>query len=164
MTENEVKAYTVFIFITINVIPVIVLSFFYICILWKLWNPDKRLTLEVPTSSRSQKPKNFVQKTRRKTTTMLLTVVLVFFLFWFPYNMFNLLLTFGNQADFNIDILRHASSILRLFVLVNSASNPIIYNFLSEKFRTGFQTIFACHWRALMRVSAASTDAETVLA
>ena len=164
LTENESKAYDVFIFITTNVIPVIVLSFFYICILWKLWNPDKRLTAEVPTSSRNQKPKNFVQKTRRKTTTMLLTVVLVFFLFWFPYNMFNLLLTFGNIADFNIDILRHADSILRFFLLVNSASNPIIYNFLSEKFRTGFRTIFACHWRALKRVSAASTDAETVLA
>ena len=146
MAENEVKAYAVFIFITINVIPVIVLSFFYICILWKLWNPDKRLTLEVPTSSRKQKPKNFVQKTRRKTTTMLLTVVLVFFLLWFPYNMFTLLLTFGNQADFNIDILRDASSILRLLLLVNSASNPIIYNFLSEKFCSGFRRIFICRF------------------
>ena len=154
MTENEVKAYTVFIFITTNVIPLIVLSFFYICILWKLWNPDKRLTLDAPASSRNQKPKNFVKKTRPKTTTMLLTVVLVFFLFWFPYNMFHFPVTFGNQADFNIDIVRHASSILRLFLLVNSAFNPIIYNFLSEKFRTGFRRI----------LSAASTEAKTVSA
>jgi len=144
MTENELKAYTVFICMTTNVIPVIVLSFFYICMLWKLWNPDKRLTVEVSTSSRNQKPKNFAKKTRRKTTIMLLTVVLVFFLFWFPYNMLNMLLILGNKADFNVDILRHARSIFLLFLLVNSASNPIIYNFLSGKFRTGFRRIFTC--------------------
>ncbi len=164
LSENEGKAYTLFIFISTNVIPIIVLSIFYTGIVWKLWNPDQRLTtLGAATSSQHKKPKNFVEKTRRKTTIMLLTVVLVFFLFWFPYNTFNLLLTFGNTEDFNIDILLHANSILRVFLLVNSASNPIIYNFLSEKFRTGFESIFACRWRALKRVSA-STDAETVLA
>jgi hypothetical protein len=162
LAENETKAYSVFIFITINVIPIMVLSFLYFCIVWKLWNPDQRLAVEVSNSSQHPKQKNFVEKTRRKTTTMLLTVVLVFFLFWFPYNLFGLLLTFCNQEDFNYDALSHAGSVLRVFLLVNSASNPIIYNFLSEKFRTGFRGIFACRWRAFTRISASSTD-ETVL-
>ena len=151
------------IFISINVIPIIFLSFLYAGIVYKLWHPDKRLTLEVATHSKHQKPKNFVEKARRKTTIMLLTVVMVFFLCMFPYNLLNMLLTFGNTKKFNFDILLHANSILRVLLLVNSASNPIIYNFLSEKFRTGFQSIFTCRWRTLKRISA-STDAETVLA
>jgi hypothetical protein len=60
-----------------------------------------------------------------------------------PYNILNMLLTFGNTEKFNPDILRHAISILRVLFIVNSASNPIIYNFFSEKFRMGFQSILA---------------------
>jgi hypothetical protein len=74
---------------------------------------------------------------------MLLTVVMVFFLCMFPYNIPTMLLAFGNSEKFNPDILLHASSILRVLLIVNSASNPIIYNFLSEKFRKGFRSILA---------------------
>jgi Na+/H+ antiporter NhaC len=131
------------IFISINVIPIIFLSFFYARIVYKLWHPDKRLSSEAAIHSKHQHPKNFVEKTRRKTTIMLLTVVTVFFLCMFPYNLLNMLLTFGNTEKFNFDILLHVNSILRVLLLVNSASNPIIYNFLSEKFRMGFQSILA---------------------
>jgi Na+/H+ antiporter NhaC len=131
------------IFISINVIPIIFLSILYAGIVYMLWHPDKRISSETATHSKHQKTKNFVEKTRRKTTIMLLTVVMVFFLCMFPYNLLTMLLTFGNTKKINFDILLHANSILRLLLLVNSASNPIIYNFLGEKFRKGFRSILA---------------------
>ena len=151
------------IFITINVIPIIFLSFFYTSVVWKLWNRDKRLTADAAMHSKHQQPsKNFVEKTRRKTTIMLLTVVLVFFICLFPLNMMNMLSTFDALEGVDTDVMLHVNSVLRIMLVVNSASNPIIYNFLSEKFRAGFASIFTCRWRALRRV-AATTDAETVL-
>lgn len=162
MTRDQSKIYNMVILMSISVVPLLFLSYFYSRIVWKLWNPDRQLTEEAGTSSIHQKPKKFIEKTRRKTTTMLLTVVLVFFLCIFPYNVFAVLLVYRDISEFNYDVLLQANSILRVLLVVNSASNPIIYNFLSEKFRTGFKSIFTCRWRVLRRVSAA-TDAETVL-
>ena len=162
-TEDQNKAYTLIVFITINVIPIIFLSLFYSSVVWKLWNRDKRLTSDVAIhSSRQQQSKNFVEKARRKTTIMLLTVILVFFMCFFPLNTMNLLSTFGALNAADIDVLLHVNSVLRVMLVVNSATNPIIYNFLSEKFRTSFGSIFTCRWRALRRV-APSTVTETVL-
>ena len=162
MTTDQVKTYNVLVFIIINVIPIIFLSFFYTAIVYKLWHPDQMLTNEISAQPKHQKSKNFVEKTRRKTTLMLLTVIMVFFFCMFPQNVLNLVLTFRDLKEFDLNLLRHAVSILRVLLVVNSASNPIIYNFLSEKFRTGFQSIFSCRCRALSRV-APTTDAETVL-
>ncbi|XP_028397067.1 allatostatin-A receptor-like [Dendronephthya gigantea] len=161
-TKDQNKAYVTITFISINVIPIMLLGFLYARIVWKLWNPDQRLTQEIATPSKHQKPKHFVEKTRRKTTIMLLAVVLVFFTCFFPFNILGMLLAYGDSRDFNFDILRHVNSVTRVFLLVNSASNPIIYNFLSEKFRKGFRSIFTCRWHALRRVSPSGVT-ETVL-
>lgn len=138
------------------------LGFLYARIVWKLWNPDQRLTQEIATPSKQRKPKHFVEKTRRKTTIMLLAVVLVFFTCFFPFNVLGMKLAFGDSKNFNFDILKHVNSVTRVLLVVNSASNPIIYNFLSEKFRAGFKSIFTCHWQALRRVTP-SVETETVL-
>ena len=131
MTKNQFKIYSMALFMIVNVIPVIILSVLYTRMAYKLWKPDTLLTNDNVPQQKNQTSKTVVKKSRQKTIIMLLTVVFVFFLCVSPMNMFNVIMSFCDQSEFNIDILLHAMSIIRILPLVNSASNPIIYNFLA---------------------------------
>lgn len=157
------KIYSMFMFVVLNVIPFLLLSFFYACIVWRLWNPDRQLTEEPDGALKNRKPKNFVAKARRKTTTMLIVVLLAFIVCQFPYNIFVIIRVFVDADNFDKDTISYANSVLSILLVLNSATNPIIYNFLSEKFRRGFRNIFSCRFGAIMRVGV-TTDVETVLA
>lgn len=163
MSKETSKAYTLTIFVVLNVIPITVLTCFYARIVWKLWNPDRQLNQGHAGANNQGKPKNFVTRTRRRTTIMLIVVLVAFFVCMFPYNLFTVLIANLGRERFDQVTLQWSNSILRILVILNSATNPIIYNFLSEKFRTGFRNIFLGRWRVPVRV-AATPDGETVLA
>ena len=142
MTKNQLKIYNMALFIIVNAIPVIILSVLYTRMAYKLWKPDILLTHDNIPQQKNQTSKIVLKKSRQKTIIMLLTVVLFFFLCVSPMNIFNVIMSFCDQSEFNIDILLHAMSIIRILPLVNSASNLIIYNFFSLKFRTRFRSVF----------------------
>ncbi|XP_069481348.1 orexin/Hypocretin receptor type 1 [Ambystoma mexicanum] len=96
---------------------------------------------------------------RRKTAKMLMVVLTVFALCYLPISVLNILKrVFGMFRNTN-----NRESVYAWFtfshwlVYANSAANPIIYNFLSGKFRQQFKAAFSCCFSSLAVLSRQST-------
>nr|XP_003226120.1 PREDICTED: orexin receptor type 2 [Anolis carolinensis] len=84
-------------------------------------------------------------RTRRKTARMLMVVLLVFALCYLPISILNILKrVFGmfNHAS-DRETVYAWFTFSHWLVYANSAANPIIYNFLSGKFREEFKAAFS---------------------
>uniref|UniRef100_A0A8C8S5I6 Orexin receptor type 2 n=1 Tax=Pelusios castaneus TaxID=367368 RepID=A0A8C8S5I6_9SAUR len=87
-------------------------------------------------------------RARRKTARMLMVVLLVFALCYLPVSILNVLKrVFGmfNCAE-DRETVYAWFTFSHWLVYANSAANPIIYNFLSGKFREEFKAAFSCCW------------------
>uniref|UniRef100_A0AAN0N6I4 Orexin receptor 2-like GPCR protein n=1 Tax=Polyphagotarsonemus latus TaxID=1204166 RepID=A0AAN0N6I4_9ACAR len=81
-------------------------------------------------------------QSRRKAAKMLIAVVVMFGFCYLPLHIINTLrYTIGLPQN---DITTVASLISHWLCYANSALNPIIYNFMSGKFRREFKNAFAC--------------------
>ncbi|XP_066573309.1 orexin/Hypocretin receptor type 1 [Amia ocellicauda] len=105
-------------------------------------------------------------RARRKTARMLLVVLLVFTLCYLPISLLNVLKrvsgVFDNTADRETVYAWFTFS--HWLVYANSAANPIIYNFLSGKFREEFKAAFSCCFQGLrccQRTESRCTDRST---
>ncbi|XP_045212427.2 RYamide receptor-like [Mercenaria mercenaria] len=161
---NDRKIYTVFIFVITYLIPLLILSITYSIVgilLWKRISPGNRDHARDMHQLRS----------KRKVVKMLIIVVAMFGVCWFPLHLFMLLL------DFHPEILTSVSmeTLTTLFItfhwlaMSNSFANPIIYGFTNESFRADLVTLFymwfpccVCLTRMLPRHSSGSTY-ETVV-
>ncbi|XP_019744215.1 somatostatin receptor type 5-like isoform X2 [Hippocampus comes] len=83
------------------------------------------------------------RKSERKVTRMVVIIVLVFVLCWMPFfttNIVNLV---------HIIPENNATAAVYFFLVtltyVNSCANPILYGFLSDKFRQSFQKVLCLH-------------------
>ncbi|XP_020371090.2 orexin receptor type 2 [Rhincodon typus] len=85
-------------------------------------------------------------QTRRKTARMFLVVFIFFTLCYLPISVLNILKrVFGTFDNVNNRATLYAwFTFSHWLVYANSAANPIIYNFLSGKFRKEFKTAFSC--------------------
>ncbi|XP_041090099.1 orexin receptor type 1-like [Polyodon spathula] len=85
-------------------------------------------------------------RARHKTAKMLLVVLLVFALCYLPISVLNILKRvfrrFENSDD--REAIYAWFTFSHWLVYANSAANPIIYNFLSGKFRGEFKAAFSC--------------------
>uniref|UniRef100_A0A0L8IEA2 G-protein coupled receptors family 1 profile domain-containing protein n=2 Tax=Octopus bimaculoides TaxID=37653 RepID=A0A0L8IEA2_OCTBM len=81
-------------------------------------------------------------QTRRKAAKMLITVVIVFGICNLPVHILNIV-RYANISN-NLKAISIFSLISRLLCYVNSAINPIIYNFMSAKFRKEFKSVCLC--------------------
>ncbi|XP_029451556.1 orexin receptor type 2 [Rhinatrema bivittatum] len=84
---------------------------------------------------------------RRKTARMLMVVLFVFAVCYLPISILNILKrVFGMFSHTNDRETVYAwFTFSHWLVYANSAANPIIYNFLSGKFREEFKVAFTCH-------------------
>nr|4S0V_A Chain A, Human Orexin receptor type 2 fusion protein to P. abysii Glycogen Synthase [synthetic construct] len=85
-------------------------------------------------------------RARRKTARMLMVVLLVFAICYLPISILNVLKrVFGMFAHTEDRETVYAwFTFSHWLVYANSAANPIIYNFLSGKFREEFKAAFSC--------------------
>uniref|UniRef100_A0A3Q3XC20 Thyrotropin-releasing hormone receptor n=1 Tax=Mola mola TaxID=94237 RepID=A0A3Q3XC20_MOLML len=77
---------------------------------------------------------------RRQVTKMLAVVVILFALLWMPYRTLVVVNSFLDKAYLDTWFLLFC----RLCIYLNSAINPIIYNAMSQKFRTAFKKLCHC--------------------
>ncbi|XP_045897973.1 orexin receptor type 2-like, partial [Micropterus dolomieu] len=86
-------------------------------------------------------------RARRKTARMLIVVLFVFALCYLPISVLNVMKrVFGTFRSTNDRETVYAwFTFSHWLIYANSAANPIIYNFLSGKFRGEFKTAFSCH-------------------
>ncbi|XP_056617206.1 orexin receptor type 2 [Triplophysa dalaica] len=86
-------------------------------------------------------------KARRKTARMLIVVLFVFALCYLPISVLNIMKrvfgAFKNTG--NRETVYAWFTFSHWLIYANSAANPIIYNFLSGKFREEFKAAFICH-------------------
>lgn len=94
MTKIEAKSYVMGYTICQFIVPISIMIFCYSHVVWKLWHPETQLTQENVISSSQRKAMNVVRKRKRKTTIMLMTVVLVSFLVTLPFHVFGSLLAY----------------------------------------------------------------------
>ncbi|CAH2248767.1 orexin receptor type 2 [Pelobates cultripes] len=168
--EGEIysKVYHICFFFITYMVPLCLMILAYLQIFRKLWCRQipgtssvvqrKWKPLQCPIQPRGQaqqatKPRiNAVAaeikqiRTRRKTARMLMVVLLVFAICYLPISILNILKrVFGMFSQTNDRETVYAwFTFSHWLVYANSAANPIIYNFLSGKFREEFKAAFSC--------------------
>ncbi|XP_043820818.1 C-C chemokine receptor type 5 [Dromiciops gliroides] len=86
------------------------------------------------------------EKKKHKAVRLIFVIMIIYFLFWAPYNIVLLLHTF--QASFGLDNcesskrLDRAMQITETLGMTHCCINPVIYAFVGEKFRRYLSTFF----------------------
>ncbi|XP_015921800.1 orexin receptor type 2-like [Parasteatoda tepidariorum] len=158
-SENSVRIYQLFLILVLYVAPFSLMAYTYYQITRVLWNKN------IPGSARTCGNSTFVGRSavrsttcesqirsRRKASKMLIAVVVMFSLCYFPVHLINLLrYTVGlpqTPATTVVSLLSH------WLCYANSAINPIIYNIMNGKFRQEFKNTFTCQcWKKNSRAS-----------
>ncbi|XP_066500675.1 thyrotropin-releasing hormone receptor [Hoplias malabaricus] len=88
----------------------------------------------------SCKPNKGAVSSRKQVTKMLAVVVVLFALLWMPYRTLVVVNSLMDPPYLNTWFLLFC----RMSIYTNSAINPIIYNAMSQKFRTAFKKLCHC--------------------
>ncbi|XP_052798210.1 orexin receptor type 2-like isoform X1 [Mya arenaria] len=131
--------------IGLYVLPICLMGFTYTHIAYVLY------TGGVPGEPRTQGPmlgssrnENEAQlDARKKAAKMLFAIVLLFALCFLPNHLLNILRYAGVLND--VENVKTFALVAHLAIFLNSCLNPIIYNFMSDKFRKAFrQVVMTC--------------------
>ncbi|NP_001161621.1 orexin receptor-like protein [Saccoglossus kowalevskii] len=149
------KVYHIALVLVIYVIPLVMIIIAYVFICRQLWakipgsyeSCDSKKNASNGNSHVSTKASESQLKSRRKVAKMLIIVVVIFTICYLPLHLLNIL----RQFSFFDDVVHNTRSSFHIPFLIahwlafaNSGVNPIIYNFLSAKFRREFKAAFAC--------------------
>ncbi|XP_076838775.1 neuropeptide Y receptor Y2, like [Brachyhypopomus gauderio] len=116
------------------VLPLAVISFAYI----RIWS---KLRNHVSPAGR-----NDPHHRRRKTTKMLVTMVVVFAVSWLPFHAFQLAI----DIDSSVLVTRHFRLLYTVFHIVAMCStfaNPLLYGWMNRNYRSAFAAAFRCEQR-----------------
>ncbi|XP_055886428.1 orexin receptor type 2-like isoform X3 [Biomphalaria glabrata] len=142
--DDQVAAkYEIFLSITFFAIPIAIMGYNYTAIaicLWSSSTSSRQLTEGDQQAIVSQ------LMARRRTAKMLVVVVLVFFLCFLPNYVWNIIRHTCNLDSIN-EFVPPITLISKLLLYANSCTNPVIYNFMSGKFRKEFRTACSCCFR-----------------
>ncbi|KAK2841750.1 hypothetical protein Q5P01_011950 [Channa striata] len=83
---------------------------------------------------------NSALSSRKQVTKMLAVVVILFALLWMPYRTLVLINSFVSTPYLDSWFLLFC----RTCIYANSAINPVIYNAMSQKFRSAFRGLYRC--------------------
>ncbi|XP_023237927.1 orexin receptor type 1-like isoform X2 [Centruroides sculpturatus] len=160
-SDDNTQIYQLVIVLILYVAPFALMSVLYYQIARVLWNKN------IPGSGESELTNRSPKKTerngalrhttsqatfagqirsRRKAAKMLIAVIVMFGLCYLPVHLINTLrYTTGLPQTHSTTV---ASLISHWLCYANSAINPLIYNFMSGKFRKEFRNTFTCMcWR-----------------
>ena len=118
---------------TVNTaLPLIIMTVLYTIVCHRLWSR------EIPGEGTNQNQGQAeAMKTARKVTRMMIVILLLFLLCWFPYNIYLALDIWGNIT------IRSSFILFLLWLMVAySGINPYIYLAFNQKFRHSFKSLF----------------------
>ncbi|CAH1794824.1 unnamed protein product [Owenia fusiformis] len=150
------RVYTFFILIVTYLLPLVILIVAYSIVGMNLW----RRTAPGEKDSVRDRQQN---KSKRKVVQMLVTIVALFGLCWFPLHLFALVLDFRPDLMAYEDILTIIYYCVHWLAMSNSFQNPIIYGFLNDSFKIDLRIILSkwfpccCKYRRPMNQSFRST-------
>ncbi|XP_010223131.1 PREDICTED: neuropeptide FF receptor 2 [Tinamus guttatus] len=107
-------------------------------------DPGMRFNTAGPAAGKcSREQRHLVSKRKQKVIKMLLIVALLFVLSWLPLWTLMMLSDYANLSDTQLQIINiYIYPFAHWLAFFNSSVNPIIYGFLNENFRRGFQAAF----------------------
>ncbi|XP_007655860.2 neuropeptide Y receptor type 2-like [Ornithorhynchus anatinus] len=79
---------------------------------------------------------------RRKTTKMLVTVVVVFAVSWLPFHTFQLVVDLDLAAV--IPEYKLLYTLFHVVAMCSTFANPLLYGWMNKNYRSGFLTFFRC--------------------
>lgn len=126
------KAFTWYTFLLGFLIPVALISVFYISVILRLRSVGPR------KKSKERK------KSNRKVTRMVLAMISVYVICWLPYWCFQGNLTFRPKDSPLPEWQIYMFNAFTLLSFANSMINPVLYAFLSDVFRKSFLKAFNC--------------------
>lgn len=88
--------------------------------------------------------RNDRQQRKRKTTKMLLTMVVVFAVSWLPFHAFQLAV----DIDSNVLYMKDFQLLFTMFHIIAMCStfvNPILYGWMNKNYRTAFLSVCRCN-------------------
>jgi len=83
-------------------------------------------------------------RTRRKVAKMLIAVVIMFFINYFPVYFFPVLQYLVGHNEHMVQFFHRIAILNHFMCYFNSAINPIIYYFMSAQFKTQYRRILCC--------------------
>ncbi|XP_071119295.1 orexin receptor type 2-like [Haliotis cracherodii] len=141
-------AYQVFLALANYVVPLILMTIVYSIVSYTLWSA-KAPGAENLGRSNSKAIHNSADSqliARRKVAKMLMAIVGIFFVCYLPLNLLFVarFTTLLGKAQENSKLLPGIFLFSHWLCYFNSAINPVIYNFMSVKFREEFRRVFSC--------------------
>ncbi|KAJ7369859.1 hypothetical protein OS493_035935 [Desmophyllum pertusum] len=129
------RDYTIILFVLFYMLPLIIISTLYSCVIYKIW---RRKT----PGNRSTSTNRLYSRSRKKALKMFIAIVVCFTLCWLPYHVVFFLQTYNeNFSKCGIpDDLYFMSS---FFAHAISALNPCIYMTFNKDYRTGAKRLLA---------------------
>lgn len=129
-SETQLLMYSVGIFFIQFAIPLIIVAILYFRIYLVLKNrPIKR-----HESMRNQ-----------KTNKILVAIVLLFTVFWLPWNLYALILSFKGKTilqSFFGPYIKMTDLLLKIIAMSTACVNPYLYGWLNDNFRKGLENMF----------------------
>lgn len=139
-TSQQQAIFQIFLMVALYFLPLALMGFTYTHIAIVLWNEhipgiDERQSRQ--PMMEKQSPNTDQVESRKKAAKMLVAVVIMFGLCFFPVHLLNIVrYTVGLHAIPNVNIF---ALFAHWATFLNSCINPVIYNFMSEKFRKEFK-------------------------
>lgn len=125
--------------------PLTIITVLYTAIVIELWRGNS-ITFRCKANHQE------VEKSNRKVLKMLVTVLVVFALFWLPVYIFQFMFYVANNTCIVSGVIQFLGY---FFCQATSAINPLIYAFFSENYRSGFKdclrAILHCQGRKLFQ-------------
>ncbi|KAL5016446.1 hypothetical protein ScPMuIL_006035 [Solemya velum] len=138
--------YQVFLFLTLYVLPLGVMTLLYVRIASVLWGKDT--VLEEETDAHAVRSDTTTTdntlKVRRKAAVMLMTVVASFAICFFPVHLLNILRYTRTLYELDVEMVSHIALCCHWLPYVNSTLHPIIYGLMCAKFRRYFKNTCNC--------------------
>ncbi|KAL5016440.1 hypothetical protein ScPMuIL_006029 [Solemya velum] len=161
MPTTEIKAYQLFLFITLYTVPMCLMAFAYINISYRLWrndipgNDEQSTSLRGPMRATRSKTIMVGRENqiffRRKAAKMLITIVVTFAICFMPVHVLNIVRHTDVLKGIDPQVVSVIALISHGLCYFNSAINPVIYNFMSAKFRKEFKSALTCPQRSMAR-------------
>ncbi|XP_038044331.1 G-protein coupled receptor 54-like [Patiria miniata] len=138
-SQTVSDVYKVMTFLFPYALPLTVIAVCYSAMLRHLWQRVAPSDAISGPANAANAERNLRQK--RKITWMVLTVVIVFAVCWFPTQFYSLWEYFGPTFK-RTDTTLHLRTAGFVLSYANSCANPFIYAFLGENFRKSFRKAF----------------------
>ncbi|XP_002731022.1 neuromedin-B receptor-like [Saccoglossus kowalevskii] len=134
-----IQLHTALMFVFLYLVPLAIISVYYVLIAIKLIGSTKR------TIGESLRNENKQLRARKRVAKVVLVFVLIFGICWLPYHIFNMMLFFSKDTrymeTYGILFLKFLGTIM---AYANSCVNPLALYFLSNTFKSYYNKYILC--------------------